>query len=69
MVIMKMMIMMAFSSLARTMGEGLTIHSPPELFSFSFRSGDWLWHTISNLKTRISPQWLSKLRRPWPSVP
>ena len=45
-----------------------TIHSPLVLFFF-FLSGDSLSHTNSTLLGRISPQWLSELRRLWPSVP
>ena len=30
--------------------------------------GDYLAHTDSTLYARISPQWLSELRRLWPSV-
>ena len=32
-------------------------------------SGNQLAHTNSTLWTRISPQWLSELRRLWPNVP
>ena len=65
-----------FSSLARILGECSTIHSQPALFlffffSFSFFfpffffffSGDYQPHTNSTLQVRISPQWLSELRR------
>ena len=44
----------AFSSLARILGECSTIHSLPSLA-----------HTNSTLCARISPQWLSELRRLW----
>ena len=49
-----------FSSLARILGECLTIHSPPAVSCFfevetSFR-------TLIQLYARISPQWLSHLR-------
>ena len=39
------------------------------VFFFFFLSGDYLAHTNSTLHARISSQWLSELRRPWPSVP
>ena len=42
-------------------------HSPQVLF-FP-QSGDYLMHTNSTLWARISPQWLSKLRWPWWSIP
>ena len=32
-------------------------------------SGDQLAHTNFTLQARISPQWLSELRRQWPNVP
>ena len=54
----------AFSSRARILGECSTIHSPPALF-FLLK---WLAHTNSTLYAMISPQWLSELRRLWPSV-
>ena len=38
-------------------------------FFFFFRSGDRLAHANFTLYARISPQWLSKLRRLWPTVP
>ena len=45
-------------------------HFIPRLrFFFFFLSGDKLAHTKSTLQARISPQWLSELRRLWPSVP
>ena len=34
-----------------------------------FFCGDQLTHTNSTLSARISPQWLSELRRLWPNVP
>ena len=37
-------------------------------FSF-FLSGDRLMHTNSTLCARISPKWLSEMRRPWPNIP
>ena len=55
---------LAFSSLAMILWEGSTIHCPPALFL----SGDQLAHTCSNFQARISPWWLSELRRLWPSV-
>ena len=53
------------------LGEGSSI---PRLrffffFSSSFFSGDQLAHTNSTLSARMGPQWLSELRRLWPSVP
>ena len=47
----------AFSSLARILGEGLTIHSPPTLFFF-FWSGDQLVPINPTFQARIYPQWL-----------
>ena len=60
-------VMAALSSLAKILGEGSAIHSPPALFFFfkveiSSRTNSTLW-------ARISPQWLSELRRLWPNVP
>ena len=39
-----MLVVVAFSSLARILGEGWTIYSPPAIF---FQSGDQLAHTSS----------------------
>ena len=55
-----MVVVVAFSSRARILGECSTIHSPPALLFFS---GDYLAHTNSTVYARISPQWLSELRR------
>ena len=57
-----------FSSLARILGECSTIHSLPALFivSIIIISSRTL---IPLLYARISPQWLSELRRLWSSVP
>ena len=38
-------------------------------FLFLFNGGDQLAHTNSALLAKISPQWLSELKRLWPSVP
>ena len=49
------------------------INNPPALFFFFFSplffNGDQLVHTDSTFLTRDNPQWLSELRRLWPSVP
>ena len=60
--------MRAFSSRARILGECSTIHSLPALFivSIIIISSRTL---IPLLYARISPQWLSELRRLWSSVP
>ena len=57
----------AFSSPARILGEGSSIHSLPALFK-NFFSEDQLTHTNSIHQARISPQWLSELRSLWLSV-
>ena len=62
--VMILVVVVAFSSLARILGECSIIHFPPAFFL----SGDWLVHTYSTLYARISPQWLSKLRRLWSNV-
>ena len=53
---------------ARILG-GRFIDSFPTCPIFSFLNGDQLVHTNSTLYARIGPQWLSELRRLWPSVP
>ena len=60
-----------FSSLVRILGECSTILSTLALFFFSFLflRRDLLVHTNFILYGRISPQWLSELRRLWPNVP
>ena len=61
---------LAFSSLAGTLGKASTIHARRRLFFFFFfRSGDQIAHTNLTFWDRISPQWLSQLRRLWPNVP
>ena len=64
-------VVVVFSSFARTLGEGWTSRSQPAFFVFFLKVeiGDKLAHTNSTLYARISRQWLSELRRMWPSVP
>ena len=55
----------------RILWECSAIHSLPALFFsffFFFWSEDQLAQPNSTLYTRIGPQWLSELRRLWPSV-
>ena len=60
----------AFSLLARILGECLTIQSAPVLFLKNiFLKWRLFAHTYSTLQARISPQWLSERRRLCPSVP
>ena len=65
----KVTTVVALSLLASVLGECSTVHSPCAFFFFFFWSGYKLEHTNSTLFVRISPQWLSELRRLWPSVP
>ena len=58
-----------FFPAARISGEGSPIPRMHLFFSFLFYSGDQLVCINSPLHARIGPQWLSKLRRLWPSVP
>ena len=44
-------------------------HSFPACAFFFFSNGDQLARTNSTFQARISPQWLSELRRLWPNVP
>ena len=52
---------------ARTVGD-LTNHSPP-IFSFFFKAEVSSWAQFFTLCAKISPQWLSKLRKLWTSIP
>ena len=61
------LVVVAFSSLAGIFEECSTIRSPA--CAFFFLSGDEPSHTDPTLYARISPQWLSELRRLWPNVP
>ena len=53
----------AFSSHARILGRIFNNSFSACAFFFFFLSGNWLAHTYSILQARISPQWLSELRR------
>ena len=60
-------VVVVFSSLARILGECSIIHSPPALFFLS--EVEISSRTVSPLfYARVSPQWLSELRRLWPNV-
>ena len=75
-------LVMAFSSLARILGECSTIHSPPALFFFLFFKVEissrtlippplyYYYHYYYHYyyQARDNPQWLSELRRMRPSV-
>ena len=58
------MVVVTFSSLAWILGECSIIYSPPVL---CFTVGISLRTLIPLFYARISPQWLSKLRRLWPA--
>ena len=66
MMMMMMMMMMALFSRANIFGDCSTIRSPPALF-FQVEIS---WRTkIPLCLAKDSPQWLSELKRLWPSVP
>ena len=54
---------------ARLGGGGRFSDSTPACASFFCLSGNQLVRANSTLYARIDPQWLSELRRMWPSVP
>ena len=58
----------AFSWLARILGEWSDIHSPPVPFFF-FEVEISSCTLIPVFYARTGPQWLSKLRRLWPNIP
>ena len=63
-------LVVAFSSLAGTLGECSIIHPQPELFEICLFEVEINSRILIPLfKARISPQWLSELRRLWLSVP
>ena len=65
-----LLIVVAFTSLARIFGEGRSFHVCALFIYLSiFQSADQLVHTGSTFYARISPQWLRPLRRLRPNVP
>ena len=61
----------AFSSLSMILGECSIIHSSLVLLFifFFFFEVEISSRTLIPLYARLSPQWLSELRRLWPNVP
>ena len=60
-----------FSSLARTLGECSSIRSSPKLLIFLFKKKEVEIspRTLNSTPfARITPQWLSELRRLWPNA-
>ena len=71
--VLMLLVVVAFPSLARILGECSAIHSTPALFFLFFFVFEVeissFAYINSTLYARISPQWLSELRRLWPNVP
>ena len=62
-------VVVAFFLLCEDFGRMFNHSFPACGFFFFFLSGDYIAHNYYTIHARISSQWLSELRRPWPSVP